>query len=109
MADSAKLTVKMKYVANFKGTTKTVQLPIPLIANSQKLDQELRFTREANSKGPAFCDVPIEWAGAMIAVGGNFLVNDKITPELQAKIDAARKDTDAKMRIFAEENEAVEV
>ena len=110
MADpTARNSVKMKFMGRFNGTTKIVQLPIPLISKSQKLEQELFFTREDKSHGPAFCDVPMDWAGALMAVGGNFQINEKLTPELQGKIDAAKSMTDSKMKAFAEENEAVEV
>ena len=66
-----KQTIKMKYMGHFKGMTKTVNLPIPLISNSQKLEQELHFVRTVKN-APAYCEVPIEWAGSLLAVGGNW-------------------------------------
>ena len=102
-----KTTVRMKFKGHFKGATKTVELPIPLISNSQKLDQVLTFTR-TTTKGPAFCDVPMEWVGMLAAVGGNWRIDEKVTPELQAQIDAAREVCRAKMDTFALENELVE-
>lgn len=103
-SEHAPKTVKMKYVANFQGTQKTVQLPIPLIANSQKLDQQLTFTREAGNHGPAYCEVPMEWAGKLLAVGGSFQPADKLSTEIQGQIDAEREATDARMKKFSEEN-----
>jgi hypothetical protein len=99
-----KTSVKMKFVGHFKGAIKTVNLPIPLIANSQKLEQELTFVRTAKS-GPAFCDVPMEWAGALLAVGGNFQAAEKITPQLQAAIEVAQEETDERMKKQAIEND----
>lgn len=104
-----KATVKMKFMGHFRGTEKRVMLPIPLIANSQKLDKELSFTRNSDRNGPAFCEVPMEWAGALLAVGGNWQINEKLTPELKMQIDAAKTDCDVKMETFARENEVVEV
>src|SRR6185295_17994154 len=100
-------TVRMKYTGIFKGPQKIVELPIPLISNSQKLDEHLKFTREG-TKGPAFCDVPIKWAGALIAVGGRWQVAEPLTPEMLTKIAAAKEACDAEMRKFAEDNELVE-
>jgi len=100
-------TVRMKYTGLFRGLEKLVQLPIPLISNSQKLEEVLTFTR-ALPKGPAFCDVPMKWAGALIAVGGRWQVVDAMTPELLARIAAAKESCDAEMRKFAEDNELVE-
>ena len=103
-----KTTVKMKFMGHFRGTRKTVALPIPLIANSQKLDKELVFERASERQGPAYCEVPIEWAGALIEVGGNWQVVDKLTPELQADIAKAKEACDAKMKTFALENQVVD-
>jgi hypothetical protein len=101
----AEQTVKMKYIGHFKGTQKRVSLPIPLISNSQKLEQELVFERESDKRGPAYCQVPMEWAGALLAVGGSWQAAEKITPELQQDIDRAKDTCDAKMRAFALENQ----
>lgn len=105
---AAKTTVRMKFTGHFKGTTKVVELPIPLIANSQKLEETLTFTRTSNRQGPAFCDVPVEWVGALLAVGGKWQVVDPLTPELEGTIAAAKVRTDARMQKFADENELVE-
>lgn len=104
-----KTTVKMKFMGHFRGTEKRVALPIPLIANSQKLDKELAFTRSSDRTGPAFCQVPLEWAGALLAVGGNWQLDEKLTPELKAHLDAAKAECDAKMEAFVRDNEMVEV
>jgi hypothetical protein len=101
-------TVKMKYVGHFRGSQKLVSLPIPLISNSQKLDHSLAFTRTSDKQGPAFCEVPIEWAGALMAVGGNWQVVDKLTPELTKAIDEAKSTCDERVKKFALENEMVE-
>lgn len=105
-ANEPRGTVKMKYVGHFKGNEKIVELPIPLVSNSMKLEQVLTFTRKVKN-GPGFCDVPIEWAGALLAVGGNFQSDEKITPDLKAVIDSAKLETDEKMRKQALENELV--
>lgn len=103
-----KMTVKMKFVGQFKGTTKKVELPIPLISNSQKLEETLKFTRTDKKQGPAFCDVPLDWVGALLAVGGNWRTVDPITPELALAIAEAKAATDARMAKLALENELVE-
>ena len=109
MADpTARISVKMKFTGIFKGTEKIVQLPIPLISNSQKLDTQLRFERPNGSHGPARCEVPLEWAGSLLEVGGNWQLDEKLTSELTAKIQAAKDETDAKMRLLADENQMVE-
>ena len=103
-------TVRMKFTGPFRGKEKIVQLPIPLIAHSQALDEELRFTRLDERKGPAFCDVPLEWVGSLLAVGGRWQLADKekMTPELTAKIADAKVACDARMEKFIQENELVE-
>jgi hypothetical protein len=106
--DTEKTTVRMQYRGHFKGSVKTVQLPIPLIANSQKIDQTLSFERAATSRGPAFCDVPLEWAGTLLAVGGNWSAAEPLSPELLARIAAAKEVCDEKMRRFILENEMVD-
>lgn len=103
-----KSTVKMKYTGIMKGNVKTVALPIPLVSNSQKLDQELTFTRAEKSHGPLCGEVPMKWAGALLAVGGNWKMNEDLTPELAAKIEKARVDCEKDMEAFARENEMVE-
>ena len=103
-----KSTVRMKYTANFRGTEKQVQLPIPLISNSQKLESSLKFTRATDSHGPAFCEVPLEWVGTLVEVGGNFQLAEKLTPEMHVKVEAAREATVARMKVFADENQVVE-
>jgi len=105
----SKTTIKMKYTGHMKGSQKVVELPIPLIANSQKLDLQLVFTRAVDSHGPLTCDVPLEWAGALLATGGFFQASEKITPEIQAKIEAAKELTAAKMQRFADDNLLVEL
>ena len=105
----SRASVKMKFVGHFRGTRKAVALPIPLISNSQKLDRELVFERTSDRQGPAYCDVPMEWAGALMDVGGNWQVVDKLTPDLQVEIAKAKEACDARMRTFALENQAVEV
>jgi len=108
MAIEVKQTVRMKYLGNFRGTQKVVQLPIPLISNSQKLDKTLVFARSNDSHGPAFCDVPMEWAGALLDLGGNWQPVDKISPELRNQITTAQSGCDARMKTFAEENVMVD-
>ena len=103
-----KPTVKMKFTGHFSGTQKIVQLPIPLIANSQKLDQTIVFSRQSNKQGPAFGEVPLEWAGALMDVGGNWQLVDKLTPELKVQIVAAQEENNERMRTFALENQAVD-
>ena len=103
-----KTTVKMKYTGIMKGNVKVVALPIPLIATSQKLDQELRFTRADKSHGPLVCEVPLRWAGSLLAVGGNWKLNEEMTADLSAKIEAARVFCDKEMDAFARENEMVD-
>ncbi len=106
--EETKQTVKMKFTGHFRGTQKLVALPIPLVANSQKLDMELSFTRTSDRQGPAFCEVPIEWVGALMQVGGNWKVVDKLTPELTVEIAKAKEICDARMKTFALENQMVE-
>lgn len=106
--DSKPTTVKMKFVGHFRGVEKRVALPIPLISNSQKLDHELKFLRGSDTNGPAYCDVPIEWVGALIEVGGNWQVVDKLTPELAAMISSAHEICSERMKKFILENELVE-
>lgn len=101
-------TVKMKYVGHFIGVEKVVQLPIPLIAKSQQLEERLAFKRTSERQGPGFCDVPMEWAGALMDVGGNWKVVEELTPELTAKIKAAQVVCAARMDKFALENELVD-
>ena len=108
MASEPKTTVQMKYVGHFKGTTKQVALPIPLISKSQQLESVLEFTRPSPKLGPAFCEVPMEWAGSLLEVGGNWQVVDKLTPELSRQIADAKEVCDAKMKKFILENEMVE-
>lgn len=103
-----KTTVKMKFTGMMKGNVKTVALPIPLVSNSQKLDQELTFTRAEKTHGPLCGEVPLKWAGALLAVGGNWKLNEELTPELTAKIEAARLACEKDMEAFARENEMVE-
>ena len=100
-------TVKMKYVGVFKGAVKTVELPIPLISNSMKLEQKLEFTR-TTTKGPAYCEVPYEWAGALIQLGGNFQLAEPLTPAQKAAVDAAHGECQDRMKKLALENELVE-
>jgi hypothetical protein len=104
----SRASVKMKFVGHFRGTHKAVALPIPLISNSQKLDKELVFERSSERQGPAYCDVPMEWVGALMSVGGNWQVVDKLTPELQTEIAKAKETCDARMKTFALENQTVE-
>src|ERR1700675_4814943 len=92
-----KTTVRMQYRGHFKGSQKIVNLPIPLVANSQKLEQTLTFERAATSRGPAFCEVPMEWVGILLAVGGLWSMVDQATPELTAKIAAAKAVCDEKV------------
>ena len=101
-------TVRMKYVGHFRGTEKIVQLPIPLIAKSQQIDEVLSFKRDSERQGPGFCDVPVEWAGALMDVGGNWKLVDEATPELMAKIKLAQAACKSKMEKFALENELVD-
>lgn len=101
-------TVKMKYVGHFRGLEKIVHLPIPLISNSQKLDQVLSFQRKDTKQGPAFCEVPLEWVGALLLVGGNWQLDEKMTPELQAQIGDAKAACDLRMAAFVRDNELVD-
>ncbi len=103
-----KTTVRMQYRGHFKGTRKVVSLPIPLIANSQKLEEELVFERAAGSRGPAFCDVSFAWAGTLLEVGGYWSLAEPMTPELTVRLAAAKETTDARMQRFILENELVE-
>jgi hypothetical protein len=103
-----KATVRMKFMGPFRGTDKLVQLPIPLMAKSQKLEEELHFVRPSSKQGPAFCEVPIEWVGALLDVGGHWQVAESVTPELMTKIAEAKVVCDDKMRKFIAENELVE-
>lgn len=102
-------TVRMKYIGHFRGLEKVVELPIPLISKSQKLDETLSFKRASDKQGPGFCDVPIEWAGALMDVGGNWqLVDALVSPERMAEIRSAQAVCTARMDKFALENELVE-
>ena len=101
-------SVRMKYTGPFRGTTKTVQLPIPLVAHSQALSEELTFTRQSDRQGPAFCNVPIEWVGALLAVGGRWKMAEDLTEELSTKIEKAKAACDARMEKFILENELVD-
>jgi hypothetical protein len=101
-------TVKMKYTGHFRGSQKVVALPIPLISNSQKLDEQLVFTRTSDKQGPAFCDVRLEWVGALLEVGGNWQIVDKLTPDLARAIEDAKVACDERMKKFVLENEMVE-
>ena len=103
-SEPAPKTVKMKFVAKFNGTEKVVELPIPLLATSQKLNQQLIFTRPAGNHGPAYCDVPMEWADKLLAIGGSFLPADEHATKMQSKIDIERVETDARKKKFDEEN-----
>lgn len=107
-SEDPKLTVKMKFVGMFRGVSKTVELPIPLIANSEKLTQTLVFSRVSDRQGPAFCEVPLEWAGALLDVGGNWQVVEKLTPDLQRSIEEAHTLCKDRMQKFSRENELVE-
>ena len=103
-----KTTIKMKFMGTFKGPQKVVQLPIPLISNSQKLDKTLVFERANDSHGPAFCEVPIEWAGALLDLGGNWQTVGTITADLRNQITTAQSMCNAKMKTFADENVMVD-
>jgi len=105
---TSKPTVKMQYRGHFKGTQKIVQLPIPLLSTSQKLEQTLVFERAATSHGPAFCQVPLEWVGILLDVGGYWSVAEPLTADLTAKIASAKEATAARMKKFSLENELVE-
>jgi hypothetical protein len=100
-------TVKMKYVGHFKGTTKTVELPIPLVSNSMKQEEVLTFSRTSKN-GAAYCEVPMRWVGALLAVGGNWQLAETVTPDLKSRIEVERAENDERMRKFALENELVE-
>mgnify|MGYP001561891697 CR=1 FL=1 len=101
-------TVRMKYVGHFMGTQKVVELPIPLISGSQKLDDTLVFKRQGERQGPGFCDVPMEWVGALLDVGGNWRLVDEASQELLAKIRAAQAVCKERMDKFALENDLVD-
>ena len=103
-----KATVKMKFTGIMKGNVKTVELPIPLVSTSQKLDEVLKFTRPTGSRGPLVCEVPLKWAGSLLSVGGNWKLNEEMTPELTEKIDKARQTCEQEMQAFAHENEMVD-
>jgi hypothetical protein len=107
VAETASI-VKMKYVGHFNGVEKIVQLPIPLIAKSQKLEAVLSFKRTSESRGPGFCDVPIEWVGALMDVGGNWKLVEEPSTELLSTIRDAQEACKARMDKFALENELVE-
>ena len=101
-------TVRMKYVGHLAGSQKVVELPIPLISKSQKLDDMLVFKRQGDRQGPAFCDVPMEWVGALMDVGGNWQLVEKPSPELLSTIKAAQAACTARMEKFALENDLVD-
>jgi len=103
-----KTTVKMKFVGIMKGNIRTVELPIPLVSNSQKLDGQLTFARQPGSHGPLTCDVPMKWAGSLLALGGNWKINEDLTDELKAKIEAAKASCAKEMEAFVLENEMVD-
>ena len=50
----------------------------------------------------------MEWAGSLLAVGGHWQSAEKLTPEQEAAIESARKQTDQRMKKFALENEVFE-
>jgi hypothetical protein len=102
-----KETVKMKYVGHFKGNTKIVELPIPLVRNSMKQEEVLTFSRTTKA-GVAYCEVPMRWVGALLSVGGNWQVAETLTPDLKSRIDIEQAENDERMRKFALENELVE-
>jgi hypothetical protein len=66
------------------------------------------FQRTNDKQGPAFCDVPMEWAGALLEVGGNWQMAEKLTPELTAQIQGAHGMNTARMQKFALDNEMVD-
>ena len=105
--ETKKDTVKMKYVGHFKGNTKTVELPIPLVSNSMKQEETLTFARTTKT-GAAYCEVPMRWVGALLAVGGNWQAAETLTPETKARIEIEKAENDERMRKFALENELVE-
>jgi hypothetical protein len=102
-----KETVKMKYVGHFKGNTKVVELPIPLVSNSMKQEEVLTFSRTTKN-GIAYCEVPLRWAGALLSVGGNFQLAETLTPDLKGRLEVEKAENDERMRKFALENELVE-
>ncbi len=106
--EEPKATVKMKFVGHFHGLAKVVELPIPLVAKSQKLEETLSFKRTSERQGPGFCDVPMEWVGALMDVGGNWQCVEKPTPELLSTIKAAQVACKERMDKFALENELVD-
>jgi hypothetical protein len=100
-------TVKMKYVGHFKGTAKIVELPIPLVSNSMKQEEVLTFSRTSKN-GAAYCDVPMRWAGALLALGGNWQAAETLTTDVKARIEIEKAENDERMRKFALENELVD-
>ena len=106
MPVAEKNTVKMKFVGHFKGTERIVQLPIPLISNSMKLDESLTFKRTTKT-GAAYCEVPLEWAGALLAVGGNWQMDEPMTDDLKHRIASEHDKTKTRMKKWAIENDVV--
>lgn len=108
LADEASETVRMKFTGHFRGTEKIVNLPIPLIANSQKFDEVLRFVRESDRQGPAFCDVPLHWAGSLLEIGGCWQAVDRLSSATLARIAEAKSVNDEKIAAFVRDNEMVD-
>ena len=100
--------VKMRFTGVLKGNVKHVSLPIPLISNSQKYDEVLTFTRPPGTRGPLTCDVPMKWAGMLLAVGGNWQLNEKLTPDLERQMADAKTLCAREVEEFVRANEMVE-
>ena len=101
-------TVKMRFAGVLKGNVKHVALPIPLIANSQKYEEVLTCTRHPGTRGPLTCDVPMKWAGMLLAVGGHWQLNESSTPDLERQIAAAKLLTAREVDEFVRINESVD-
>lgn len=100
-------TVKMRFAGVMKGNVKHVSLPIPLIANSQKYEEVLTFTRQPGTRGPLTCEVPMKWAGMLLAVGGHWQLNEPSTPDLDRQIADAKLSTAHEVDEFVRINESV--
>ena len=51
--------------------------------------------------------VPLEWVGALLAVGGNWVLDEPMTDELKGRIASAHDATKSRMKKWAIENDVV--
>lgn len=101
-------TIKMKFTGRFVGLEKVVELPVPLAAMSQRLDDRLIFKR-TTPHGPGFCDVPIKWVGKLLAIGGHWqLAGLRPSKDVLQQIEEAKQACDAELQKQALDNELVD-